>query len=392
MIERYVLVVLSAGMSLAEWQQYGMLQREMSYFSKLAERLGPIRFLSYGLDSAAETMIAQEFIPDTKVYLVKSRYWAPKRYRSLFASIFPKIDVESLKNCKLIRTTQMSGSWTALKLSRTLKVPLILRAGYLLSPNTLRSAKENKSLKKWALSFWQRVQEKRVAKAASAIIVTYEGARDYFVDVSKVKADKISIIGNPIDTDLFRQQTLPKDEDVLCIARLSPSKNLHNLIAACQIAGVGLTIVGQGPLKNELHEFALKLGSRVKWIQKIPNNEIPALLSRHRVFALVSLYEGNPKALLEAMSTASACLVSDIPEHAFCQHLSNSVKVNVTPSAIAEGLSTLFSDPALRVRIGESARNFCLVNHDMRAAAIAEASVAQTCTGNGTLYLKPAED
>jgi glycosyltransferase involved in cell wall biosynthesis len=82
-------------------------------------------------------------------------------------------------------------------------------------------------------------------------------------------------------------------------------------------------------------------------------------------FTLVSFSEGFACALVEAMSTGLACVVSDIPanrqliqdgEHGFLAPVGNS-------EAIAGAILRLLLDTNLRIRMGDAARRSVLENY-----------------------------
>lgn len=106
------------------------------------------------------------------------------------------------------------------------------------------------------------------------------------------------------------------------IARLVPQKNLGILIKAFASYHKEnnksiLILIGDGPLKSELHKLAKQLNveSQIIWISR--TEKIPQYLSILDVFILPSNYEGFGLVLLEAMQAGTAILAANnsaIPE------------------------------------------------------------------------------
>ena len=79
------------------------------------------------------------------------------------------------------------------------------------------------------------------------------------------------------------------------------------LLKSLRDTGIEIDIVGSGSLKKNLIEYAEANNIKLKILDKVTNSEILNMLKNYKYFILPSLYEGNPKSLLEAMS--SGCLI-----------------------------------------------------------------------------------
>ena len=90
-------------------------------------------------------------------------------------------------------------------------------------------------------------------------------------------------------------------------ARLIDVKNIDQVLDALALASkrhgsLALLIVGEGPLRSRLEERVSNLGldSGVKFLGYLPHDELSLLYHMSDVFLLPTLYEGHPRALLEA--------------------------------------------------------------------------------------------
>src|SRR5438034_5103100 len=53
-----LVLFFTLGVSLTDWEHTGFLQREVAYYQRLAEHVGPITFVTYGDDS--DLMLGQQ--------------------------------------------------------------------------------------------------------------------------------------------------------------------------------------------------------------------------------------------------------------------------------------------------------------------------------------------
>ncbi len=367
---------MSAGMSMAEWDRTGLISRETGYFRHLAERVGPISFLSYGHDPLKEEELLRQHFPGARIAWTLPRFfhWVP--FGLFLGSWLPPLFPDHFRSCRLIRSHQLSGAWTGSLLAARIRVPFILRCGFLFSE---QFAREHTSLVLRRLFF---LLEGQVARHADAVIVTYPGARDFFRTRHLVPEQKIHVLGNPIDTDIFKPLIAEKSRDVVTVGRLSDQKNLFSLIRAVHACGLSLTIIGEGPLEQRLEEYIHDLKADVTLVQPVPNRTIPEILARHRMFVFPTFYEGNPKALIEAMACGMACIASSIPEN---RNLiidgSHGLLCSTGHEDIARCIRLLDNEPALMERFGSAARERIIHEYSMDNIAERELAIHRSLLG-----------
>jgi len=174
-------------------------------------------------------------------------------------------------------------------------------------------------------------------------------------------------IHNGIDHQLFRptgaggwKERLGIDGAmVLTNARLVEQKGLKHLIKAMEGIDADLVIFGRGPLRLDLQRRARASHVRAHFVtQRITEEELASLYNSADCFALPSLYEPCSVALLEAMSSALPCVVSDAggtPEL-----VQNDRSGLVVPAADSKSLSDairkVLDDRKLARSLGEGAR------------------------------------
>lgn len=135
-----------------------------------------------------------------------------------------------------------------------------------------------------------------------------------------ISAGRSSHITNGIDLHRFAQSVVPRSGTRLqlgCAARLSPEKNLLQLVTAvarCRDEGIDLhlTIYGEGPQRAELEAAVAHL-----WLQdrvSLPGSrtDLEAWYPTLDYLLLVSTREGTPLVVLEALACGCPVLASDV--------------------------------------------------------------------------------
>lgn len=150
----------------------------------------------------------------------------------------------------------------------------------------------------------------------------------------------VEIILNGVDVNMFKpianKQELrkhlgiPQDNLVfLYVGRINSVKQPFKLIKFFielkqQIRDINLIIVGAGELSSDLEKFAITYcGKNVKFLGFVPHKELPPIYAYSDFFILSSIYEGQPMALLEAMSSGLPPIVSNIPSLKYIVNESN---------------------------------------------------------------------
>ncbi len=156
-----------------------------------------------------------------------------------------------------------------------------------------------------------------------------------------------------------------KDKTILIVGRLHPQKAHHILLDAFALTRENypewsLTIAGEGPLRSKLEQrvLNLKLEGLVTFTGIVENPY--DLYAKASIFALPSLHEGTPNALLEAMSCGVAPVISDACEGAmpYVTHKESGLIIPVNDvKALAQAFETLMKDQYLRKKISIAARD-----------------------------------
>ena len=103
-----------------------------------------------------------------------------------------------------------------------------------------------------------------------------------------------------------------KNQSILSVGRLESQKNYKFIIETLSNTDIELDIIGTGSMENELIQLANNVNTKLNLYKNLPNTELMEVYKKYKFFILPSIFEGNPKVLLEAMSTGCIPMVSNI--------------------------------------------------------------------------------
>jgi glycosyltransferase involved in cell wall biosynthesis len=165
-----------------------------------------------------------------------------------------------------------------------------------------------------------------VTKFASHLIAVSRATKQDLVTKMSVPEERISVIYEAWDRELFHKPDFAEIENVrskynlkegylIFVGTVQPRKNLVRLIEAFSQAKIGLDLVIAGKtgwLAEPIYQAPQKFGvqSRVKFLGHVPNEDLPGLYGGAQALVFPSLYEGFGLPVLEAMACGSAVLTS----------------------------------------------------------------------------------
>ena len=173
------------------------------------------------------------------------------------------------------------------------------------------------------------------------------------------------VVCNALDLDRFKNVPIPQQRRPLIVGvgSLLPVKRWDRLIAAARrLKDRGLEfivrIVGDGPLRSSLTDYARELD--VTDVVEIPgnNNDIPGVLGEANFLVHTSESEGCPNAVMEAMACGRAVVATDTGDiPALIEEGSSGFIVSRTSAEmLALRMETLIADPTMCWRMGNVGR------------------------------------
>jgi glycosyltransferase involved in cell wall biosynthesis len=183
----------------------------------------------------------------------------------------------------------------------------------------------------------RRLLTKIASLLTTSITSVAESAANLLAQLTKIKKNRVTVLPNAVDTDLFcpcpsseiktelrKSFDLPEKGLLMgCVAALRPVKDHQGLIRAFARAvsdkevmvsnsDIYLVLVGEGPLKNHLKLLSQALGIEAQVIFLGRQNDIHKVLQAFDVFVLNSKTEGMSYAILEAMATRLPVIATDV--------------------------------------------------------------------------------
>jgi len=220
--------------------------------------------------------------------------------------------------------------------------------------------------------------EKLAYKFADKIIVTRDEDKQYIVQKYKICSKKITVIPNWVDIELFKpMEEIAKEANrIIFVGRLEKQKNVLSLVRAVKtIPNAKLYIFGSGSLENEVRK-EIEGFSNIRLMGVIPHEKLPYELNKSEIFILPSLYEGHPKALLEAMACGLPVIGSKVEGiREIIEDGINGLLCDPTPEDIRKKIISLLSDKSLRKRLGKTARSFIMENYSFEKAYAKELEI-----------------
>ncbi|HBH04904.1 MAG: hypothetical protein A2X36_05005 [Elusimicrobia bacterium GWA2_69_24] len=361
-------VLPALGSGLTDLQRSGQEERLLDYdLTHYARAFAEVRYFSY-FDERLETFT------DDPALRARVRLH-PKRLpvgRHLYALALPVAYRAALRGCAVLRVEQFTGVLPAVIARRLYGIPFVVTYGYDYDA-VVRVAG---SRVKPAYFAWLR--RLALPRAAGVIVPNRDlGAllRRRWPGLTLLE------LPNGVDPERFRPAPAPPGERaervVVYVGRLSPEKNLLRLVDALALVDAPparLVLIGDGPEARAIGDRARSRRVRVELAGVVPNRELPARLRDADCFVLPSLTEGHPKALLEAMSAALPCVVSDRGGNRLLVDDGES-GVRFDPEdvgAMAAGIRRVLLDRSLAARLGAAARERVLADYDLDRLLAAE--------------------
>jgi glycosyltransferase involved in cell wall biosynthesis len=200
---------------------------------------------------------------------------------------------------------------------------------------------------------WLRIH---VGQRAATIVANSASGAMYW----KPWASRIEVVRNGFSSSLIKEASaadpaifgFPSSSKLILFAgRLSSQKNIHVLIEALDEVltkkeDCVALVFGEGELRQTIQSHLTMLWSRDRIRLPGYTNQLSNWMRRSSVFVSISLYEGHPNVILEAMAIGCPLVVSDIPEHR--EILDDARAVFCSPHSaieVAAAISKILEDP-----------------------------------------------
>lgn len=357
------------GMSLKAWDDAGMLERELALYRRLHAAGIQVTLVTYGRRMERDyanglggmRLVHNRWKLSRDLY----RWWLMNRYRGGGRGWIAK-------------SNQVQGAEVALAAAQH-GGHFVARCGYLHSEFI---EKEYGTGSPQAVD--AGVLEARVFREAKRVVVTSEAMKETVLARYGLPAEKMRVIPNYVDTELFRPGEAGRQGQQVCfIGRLEEQKNLFALLEAMAGLEAELVLAGEGSLRAALEARAAELGVRGRFLGAVPNAALPALLNESAVYVLPSLYEGHPKTLIEAMACGAAVVGTDVQGiREIVRDGENGLLCAPTAGSLRAALTRLLADDGLRQRLGAAARAYAVAHFSLDEVVKLELALYEELVGD----------
>jgi glycosyltransferase involved in cell wall biosynthesis len=206
------------------------------------------------------------------------------------------------KQLAILHTSDLYANVFGLPLGASARVPVRIGSRRELNPDKTSS----------------QLAAQRLAYAFSHRVVANSTAAMRRLRLEGIRSRRIRHIPNGIDLDSFYPGAPTASlRRLVTVARLRPEKGHDTLIDAAAaitraVPGVTLTIVGEGPMREQLTARVASRGLEDRVLFAGHTDDVAATLRGHDVFVLPSRSEAFPNSVIEAMATGLPVVASDI--------------------------------------------------------------------------------
>ena len=310
-----ILVIFTFDISLKNWEESGFLSREISYYQEMNKDFNlNITFLTFG--GLEDKFLGEEFT-DINIIPVyeKFKYSNSKILRFIKSFFIPIFFREEFSKADVIKTNQLLGSWVGIVGKLIFRNKLIVRTGYDLLKFKLKQSKNpiiillSYLLTMFSLNF------------SDIYITTSKNDYKYLNKYYIFKKQKLKLLPNWIQSEKYIPFQKRYKNRILMVGRLEKQKNFERVINDLKNSSIEIDLYGEGSQKIYLTKLAKNNNVKLNLKGKIDNNELLKVYANYKLFVSSSLYEGNPKTVLEAMSMG--CLVLSLRNNSIEELIEN---------------------------------------------------------------------
>jgi glycosyltransferase involved in cell wall biosynthesis len=258
-------------------------------------------------------------------------------------------------------------------------IPIITTVHHPLTKDREADLQRNWGLwdKTTTILFYPLIMQGLVIRRINRIITSFKDGVGELSKAFRVKKEKVSVVYNGMDVDLFQNTGEPREDNALLFVGNTEDtkKGLVYLFEAMTLLPeyVTLTIVDDGPPKKTtawelIQKFNIE--DRVKFTGKLSSEELVSIYSRKTILVMSSLFEGFGLPAVEAMSCKTPVVVTT----------AGSLKEVVTPdcgilvepqnpTALKDGIMKLLKNKKLREQMGKNGRKRAVENFSWTVAA-----------------------
>ncbi len=358
-----VALFLTYDYSIKTWSDSGTLKKELNIYKELNKKHN-IKFTIFSYGNEDDITILKNEVDTEEICVIPIYSFIKKidnKYlRFLKSLLLPFLIRKKIKNISIIQQHQLYGIWVSLLLSKILNIPYYLRTGYDVYSFSIY---ENKNILK---IYFNKILTKMGLKYSNIYSVTSKTDLEFLKSKFNINNSKIKIRPNWVINNNKVPILKRNRKKLLSIGRLVDQKYFSLLIK--EFSGtkdeLEIEIIGDGSELNNLKNLAKENQVTLKIIRNLNNDEILKKLNESTFFISSSKFEGNPKTVLEAMSSGCIVLASDIKSHSeLIKNDENGILYNLDNPELYKIYKDLTLDEQKILKFSNEASNHILRNN-----------------------------
>jgi len=215
---------------------------------------------------------------------------------------------------------------------------------------------------------WQMAIDKFLCAVSDAIVCNSHKAADVLINKYCFNRKKVLVVYNGIDISQHSEKKITtKAEHIVIgtVGRLSHQKNHRLFLEVAKIISESFDkldtrfiLVGEGPLRKELEQYAKELGIEENVEFAGEENNVMEILQAMDVFVLTSFYEGMSNALMEAMEVGIPVVATNVGgnEELIQDNMTGFLCPSNDAPSLAEKVIVLLRDKSIAKQMGACGR------------------------------------
>ena len=348
------------GYSLKTWKNSGNISRELQILELLTERYDiTFTLFTYGDEDDFKIIEKNKKFKIVSIFSkIKPSNIKIINYLKSFLILY-KFKKE-IKNTNIIHQHQLLGSWVTIFIKFIFKKPLLIRTGY---DMYLFSKFENKNR---FLVVLYKLLTLISLKFCDLYTVTSKSDKNFLGKKFKKYSNKILLRPNFVDNNFQTLIETRSSKKILSVGRLTYQKNFELLINQFKNSDFEIDIVGDGELLKPLKSLAKTNNVKVNFLGNVEFSTLLKLYNKYFFYVSTSLYEGNPKSVLEALASGCIVLASNIPNHQeIIENEENGYLFDLENPNIVELCKKIMEDKDLINKISSNATKYLEENNSI---------------------------
>ena len=355
-----VAVFLTYNYSLQTWHNSGTLKRELEIYNQI-NYINKAKFTFYTYGGSEDSELIKDFPNFNVVPMFEKITKKGKLYKFIYSLFIPFLYKKNIENEDILHQHQLLGSWVVIISKLLYSKKILIRTGYDMYEFSILN--NERLIRRFLLRCLTYVSLK-----FSDLYTTTSLEDIKFLNSNyKINNEKIKLRPNWIIDNNFKKIDSRISNEILSVGRLDKQKNYKKLISFFdKDYEFSLKIIGSGPEKDELKEFINNNELNASIVGNLNNEDIKKEMNNYKYYISLSEFEGNPKTILEAMSSGCIVIASKIKNHKeIIEHNTTGFLYDLDSQVISKILKKLENSKDLQEKISLNAVKTILKSNDI---------------------------